>query len=111
MAIPSPRFFKEMILNTNYDEIEFAQINIKSQIKWMLSNLRDEEWILYFDVFEPQYIGMHVQFDSWQELSDIINQKNIDNVIQRHLRVVNETMIRHKKEQDEKWDEFYNFVL
>ena len=103
MAIPSPKFFKELILNNNYST------GYQPVLMNFFTNLEpEEEWTELFDVYQSKYIHMFVQFDNWQELVDIINNDLPSGLKERHLDVMEKTMIQHQKEQDQNWMEFFN---
>ena len=80
-----------------------------SEIKWLLENVKD--WTDYYDVYHPKYIGMYIQFDSWNELVDLINGKNLNSYRAKISNRIKKIMNLHEHENDEKWDHFFKLVL
>ena len=101
-AIPSPKLYKLMALSDTTHEHY-------SEIKWLLENVKD--WTDYYDVYHPKYIGMYIQFDSWNELVDLINGKNLNSYRAKLSNRIKKIMNLHEHENDEKWDHFFKLVL
>ena len=101
-AIPSPKFFKKIVLSdTTHEQY--------SNMKWLLENVKD--WTEYFDVYHSSYIEMYIQFDSWNELIDLINGKYFNFYHAKFYNRIKKIMKLHRQETDEKWDEFFRKIL
>ena len=108
MAVPTPRFYEEIILR-NFTEVEYAGV-CKDQVSWLIKNFPDN-WPEFFDIYDPQYVDIHLQFDSWKELINIINHRNIDKIKKKFLPKISRAMKLHWMENDNKWDKFFKLSL
>ena len=111
MAIPSPKFYKDFIFMAN-DEGDAYHRHLKAQLRWLITTLDEgQQWTEYFDVYNSGYIDMHVQFNSLQELIDIINSKDVSELKERQLKITERTMSWHWREVEQKWDEFFEAIF
>ena len=103
MAIPSPQFYKELVLN---------KTNVLYNDKPRLLIEKINQWEEYFDVYSSNYISMFLLFNNWNELVDIVNDRydNLGILKQKYLNIMNKTMRRHLREMDQKWIEFFKRV-
>lgn len=99
MAIPTPRFLKKIMLK-DPNELE---------VKLFIKNSKLYSWTKYIDVYAPKYINMHLQFDNWIELFNIIKTAhfNISFIKKKYSKIINETMKWHSKTMKQKWLEFF----
>ena len=104
MAIPSPRFFKNFLLSLTEETNRYAMY-CKANLLDIVTHVND--WTDYFDVYDAKYVNMYLQFDSWQELFNIIMTDDMSNLKQKYLKIMDEKMSQHRKEMDQKWTEFF----
>ena len=107
MAVPTPRFFKELMLTNTFEFIDYA-IYCKSKLSEFI--LRFKNWTEYFDVYDSKYKNMHLQFDNWQELFNIIMDDNIHVLKKKYLLTIDQQIKQHSKEMDEKWTYFFKLT-
>jgi hypothetical protein len=96
-AIPTPRFFKQLL---------FQDPN--EQGVWLVNNFRN--WTEYYDVYQSKYIDMHLQFNDWNELIDIIQMNDTNNIKSVFTNIIKDKMEMHTKEVNQKWDEFFKIT-
>ena len=53
---------------------------------------------------------MHLQFDNWQELFNIIMDDNIHVLKKIYLLTIDQQIKQHSKEMDEKWTYFFKLT-
>ena len=94
------------------DEGDAYHRHLKAQLCWLITTLDEgQQWTEYFDVYNSGYIDMHVQFNSLQELIDIINSKDVSELKERQLKITERTMSWHWREVEQKWDEFFEAIF
>ena len=106
MAIPSPDFYKEIVLLAKKIN---GCVYIVCEALWMFQNYQN--WTEYFDVYNSNYIDMHIKFDSWTELIELINYKEIYGTSQKYLGIISKKMNWHWKDNENKWTQFFNLTI
>ena len=101
-AIPTPRFYLEFIMNkTDLKNLDPAIIKL-------VENKPD--WTEYFDVYNSKYIDMYVLFDNFDQLVELIEKKDLDELKLSYRNINRIIMNRHKREVDQKWNEFFHIL-
>ena len=96
MAVPSANFFKELAFKHNK----------ASELMKKYDN-----WTEYYDIYNSRYADMHFQFNSWNEMVDIIKMNDTDHLKLKYKNVIKEKMEMHLKENNQKWDEFLSQTI
>ena len=96
-AIPTPRFFKQLLFQDSNE-----------QGLWLVNNFQN--WTEYYDVYQSKYIDMHLQFNNWNELIDIIQMNETNNIKSIFTNIIKDKMEIHTKEVNQKWDEFFKIT-
>ncbi len=76
---------------------------------WLFRNYQN--WTEYFDVYNSNYIDMHIKFNSWTQLIELINYKEISGTRQKHLDIISKKMNWHWNYNENKWTQFFNLTL
>ncbi len=100
-AIPTPRFYKEII--------KMDKSKVIPEVVSLIEKVSD--WTEYFDVYNSKYIDMFIQFDNWNELIDLINEKNMKTHMARQHNRMKRIMNMHWQENQQKWNDFFKTVL
>ena len=103
VAIPTSRFFKEIINRKN------VVFEFNDQIHWFINNF--ENWTYYFDVYNPAYTNIYLKFDNWNEFIDLINKNVNISLRELHLNKIEKKMNFHYKENDMKWEAFFSWLI
>jgi hypothetical protein len=106
MAIPSPNFYKEFVMLAKK---KHGCGYIVCEALWLFQNYKN--WTEYFDVYNSNYIDMHIKFNSWPELIELINNKEIDSKRKIHSDIIGQKMNWHWKDNEQKWSKFFNLIF
>ena len=109
MAVPSPRFLKELLLTHTLEREPYA-LFCKHHLTQIVTQI--DNWPDYFDVYESKYAHMYLQFDSWKELFDIImaDENALGSLREKFAKTTAQTMQSHRNEMDQKWSQLFQLT-
>lgn len=100
-AVPTPEFFHQLALKYLSDFYLMPEL-----LNFIQANPKN--WTEYFDIYNKKYIHMYVTFNNWTQFENIVNNEITIEMKNNYLKIINETMEKHKLEVDLGWKYFFN---
>ena len=108
MTIPTPRFLRHLIL-APLIETDKRALYSKPQLVEAITS--DHKWADHIDVsYDSNYTKMHLRFDNWQELFNIIMDDKINTLKKKYFKIIDQTIKQHRIECNQNRSEFFKLI-